>query len=91
MKVKRKNQNTAHPFLTEIAAPKERLNDINLRGILFNIVNYMAVFYSSQDKRAVFYSLNLALNRRFTHSVMLIKVKNKGILFIFHYFSLQIE
>lgn len=32
MKVKRKNQNTAHPFLTEIAGPKGKTKRNKLKG-----------------------------------------------------------
>ena len=32
MKVKRKNQNTTHPFLTEIAVPKGKTKRYKLKG-----------------------------------------------------------
>ena len=91
MKVKRKNQNTAHPFLTEIAVPKGKTKRNKLKGYFIQYSKLHGGISFIARKRAVFYSLNPALNRRFNRPVILINVKYKGILFIISFFSLLIE
>lgn len=57
MKVKRKNQNTAHPFLTEIAAPKGKTKRNKLKGCFIQYSKlYGGISFIARRKSGVLFA-----------------------------------